>query len=120
MSLSEKTITFEQLPQAVSALIDKVERLSDLVSQGLDSSSRPEKEWMDLEELCEYLPDKPSKQTVYGWVCKRSIPFHKKTKKLSFLRSEIDEWLASSRHGTAEEIREAAINGHGYKKGGAR
>lgn len=75
---------------------------------------------MDLEELCAYLPDKPSKQTVYGWVCRRHIPYHKKTKKLAFLKSEIDEWVATSRHETADEIRESAMSEHGYKKGGLR
>lgn len=118
---STEEITFEQLPKAIAELLDKVNTLTDLVVKKFGSeSSREEKEWLDLEELCAYLPDKPSKQTVYGWVCRRYIPYHKKTKKLAFLKSEIDEWVATSRHETADEISESAMNEHGYKKGGLR
>src|SRR5687768_8993103 len=41
-------------------------------------------QWLDLNELCVYLPDKPAKQTVYGWVHNSLIPYHKKSKKLFF------------------------------------
>jgi excisionase family DNA binding protein len=50
--------------------------------------------WFDLNELCEYHPDKPSKHTVYGWVNAGIIPVHKGGKKLRFLKSEIDNWLS--------------------------
>ncbi len=51
--------------------------------------------WMNINDLCEYHPDKPSKNTVYAWVAKRKIPFHKPAgaKKLRFLREEVDQWL---------------------------
>jgi excisionase family DNA binding protein len=49
--------------------------------------------WFDLRQLCEYLSDKPSKATVYGWVNTKTIPVHKGGKKLRFLKSEIDNWL---------------------------
>lgn len=49
--------------------------------------------WFDLNELCIYHPDKPSKPTVYGWVSAGTIPVHKGGKKLRFLKSEIDNWL---------------------------
>jgi len=61
--------------------------------------------WFDLNELCQYLPDKPQKQTVYGWINKRLIPFHKTTKKLQFLKSEIDNWIKSGRKQTIAEIK---------------
>ena len=46
--------------------------------------------WFDLNELCIYHPDKPSKATVYGWVNVGTIPVHKGGKRLRFLKSEID------------------------------
>ena len=64
----------------------------------------PSDQWFNLTQLCEYLPDKPAKATVYGWVNKKSIPHHKKSKALSFLRSEIDSWLMDGRRYTEEEI----------------
>ena len=60
--------------------------------------------WFDLTELCNYHPDKPSKPTVYGWVYAQSIPFHKSSKKLRFLKSEIDNWLLQGRRMTNAEI----------------
>ena len=60
--------------------------------------------WLDLNELCRYHPDKPSKATVYGWVHEGSIPVHKGAKKLRFLKSEIDEWLMQGRKKTLAEV----------------
>ena len=60
--------------------------------------------WLDLNELCLYIPDKPSKPTVYGWVNARTIPVHKGGKKLRFLKSEIDNWMKEGRKKTLAEI----------------
>jgi len=53
-------------------------------------------QWFDLNELCDYIPDKPSRATVYGWVHSSKIPVHKGGKKLRFLKSEIDNWLKTN------------------------
>jgi len=49
--------------------------------------------WLSLSELIEYLPSKPAPSTIYEWVSKKTIPYHKCGKRLSFLKSEIDEWV---------------------------
>jgi predicted DNA-binding transcriptional regulator AlpA len=76
--------------------------------------------WMDINELCQYHPDKPTKATVYGWVNARTIPVHKGGKKLRFLVSEIDEWLLSNRlQSQAEMVKEAGkylVNKNGGKR----
>lgn len=64
--------------------------------------------WFDLKSLCEYLPSKPSQQTVYGWTCNSEIPYHKIGKKLHFLKSEIDAWLKGGKHDTKQEIEQKA------------
>jgi len=92
--MAEKTITFNDVPEAMTYLIEKFDRLENLIESAV-SPKTDEVQWMDIDALCEYLPDKPAKQTVYGWVCKKTIPFHKKGKKLQFLKSEIDRWLLS-------------------------
>jgi excisionase family DNA binding protein len=73
--------------------------------------------WFDLNELCIYHPDKPSKPTVYGWVNAGTIPVHKGGKKLRFLKSEIDNWL---RQGRKKTLAETATEAETYlkKKGG--
>ena len=65
--------------------------------------------WFDLNELCIYHPDKPSKSTVYGWVKSGFIPVHKGGKKLRFLKSEIDAWLNQGRKKTHAELQEESI-----------
>ncbi len=60
--------------------------------------------WFNLQELCDYLPDKPAKPTVYAWVNQGIIPFHKGGKKLRFLKSQIDEWLRQGKQETRSEI----------------
>ncbi len=61
--------------------------------------------WMNLRELCDYLPDRPKPQTVYSWVSNKVIPVNKGSKHLRFLKSEIDQWLKSGRRKTYAEIR---------------
>jgi len=52
---------------------------------------------LTIEELREYLPDKPTKSTVYRWTCENKIPYKKFGKKLFFDQSEIDTWNAEDR-----------------------
>lgn len=67
-------------------------------------NDQPTDRWFDLNELCFYHPDKPTKATTYGWVHAGTIPVHKSGKKLRFLKSEIDEWLKQGRKKTFSEI----------------
>ena len=118
--LSTEKMTFDQLPEAVVELTREVASLRDLINSKLNATEDNGYggRWFSVDELCEYLPDKPSKQTVYGWVNHRLIPYHKTTKRLSFMKSEIDAWIANGRRKTAKELRDEALQTHGYKKGG--
>jgi len=85
-------------------------------------SSKETDIWFDIDELCRYLPDKPAKATVYGWVHIESVPYHKGQgqKKLRFLKSEIDEWLKQGRKKTFFEVAAEAdtyINKKGLNNG---
>lgn len=74
--------------------------------------------WLDLNELCEFHPDKPSKPTVYGWVNAGTIPVHKGAKKLRFLKSEINNWLKQGRKKTFSETESEADTYLSNKKNG--
>jgi excisionase family DNA binding protein len=76
--------------------------------------------WFNLQELCEYLPDRPARQTVYSWVGQRLIPYHKKGKKLQFLKSEVDNWLKSDKRKSLAEIQAEAEQFILAKKGGRK
>jgi predicted DNA-binding transcriptional regulator AlpA len=81
----------------------------------LTNSPEPDR-WLNLPALCEYLPGRPVKATIYGKVSKRIIPFHKKGRELFFLKSEIDAWLKEGRRKTNREI-EAEASEYLQKKG---
>lgn len=92
-------ISFNDMPQALAYLIGKVERLESLLSA--TKSELPESDkWFNLQELCSYLPDKPARQTVYGWIGQKLIPYHKKGKILKkniekFCNSKINAYLCN-------------------------
>jgi phosphorylcholine metabolism protein LicD len=72
--------------------------------------------WLNVEQLCAYLPDHPCRNTIYKWKRKGIIPFHKRSKSLYFLRSEIDAWLKSKRGMTIAEM-ETKIDSNIFKRG---
>jgi len=105
-----ENITFDQLPQAMTLLIAEVGELKRMVLQQGNSQPAAD-QWFDLDKLVAYDPEKRSKATFYGYVQDNAIPYHKRGKKLTFLKSEIDSWLKSGRKKTAEEI-DAAASSH--------
>ncbi len=64
--------------------------------------------WMSLRELSEYMPSHPAAQTIYGWTSNHLIPFHKKGKRIMFLKSEIDTWLNGEKYKSKQELEEEA------------
>jgi excisionase family DNA binding protein len=99
MNGMEKTVLISlPIEDLQSIIIDCVN--SCLKHHRSDKETEITDSWFDLNELCNYLPDKPAKATVYGWVHIGSIPHHKGQKKLRFLKSEIDEWLKTGKKKT--------------------
>ena len=69
-----------------------------------NTPTEPTDRWFNVDELCRYLPDRPAKQTIYGKVSSNEIPHYKDSKKLRFLKSEIDQWLKQGRKKTSLEL----------------
>jgi len=113
-------ITFEALPKAVSTLQESVNEIKRLLLEKSNQQPTETDRWFDLNELCIYHPDKPSKPTVYGWVNAGIIPVHKGGKRLRFLKSEIDNWL---KQGKKKTYAETALEADAYfikKKNGGK
>lgn len=104
-------ITPPELERLIENSIKKV-----LSTQQAEQPTEPDR-WLDLNELCNYHPDKPSKPTVYGWVNAGTIPVHKGQKKLRFLKSEIDIFLKQGRKRTFAETAAEAEQYCKTKKG---
>lgn len=89
-------MNLEDLPNLVVDLSLKVDQLLEQISK-LSNKEEDQSVWLDIDGLCNYLPQKPAKQTVYEWCSSRKIPFHKaggiRGKHTLFLKSEIDQWL---------------------------
>lgn len=107
--MEEKDIKFEDMPKAMSWMMNKLAELHSKID-GLNNISQPTKgeQWMNLKELCDYLPSHPATQTVYGWTSCHQIPFHKKGKRIMFLKSEIDAWLHDSKIKSHMELQQEA------------
>ncbi len=97
-------LTLETLPKAFTQLSNEVSEIKRLLLEKSNEQPTETDRWFDLNELCQYHPDKPSKPTVYGWVNAGIIPVHKGGKKLRFLKSEIDNWLKQGKKKTLAEI----------------
>ena len=90
--------------QQLEALLDaKVKLILDAISHA--NSKSDSDEWFDLKGLIAYLPSHPKAQTIYEWVHKGVVPYHKSpdTKMLYFLKSEINEFIKSGRRKTQSE-----------------
>ena len=97
-------ITFEKLPEAVSQIDKRLENIERLLLEKSNNNQPLPDCWFDLNELVTYDPEKRSKPTFYGYVHERAIPFHKRGKKITFLKSEIDAWLKQGRKQTNSEV----------------
>src|SRR4051812_15617870 len=101
-----QTITFEQLPQAVSELHDKLNNIEQLLREG-KLQAPEEDELLTILGASKFL--NLSTQTVYGKVSRNEIPVNKQGKRLYFSRSELVEWIKSGRKKTISEIQEEAV-----------
>ena len=93
-------ITFDSLPQAIQILgvrLDRIEKLLEHQTEPQHADTR-----FTSSEIAKYLD--LSLSTIYGLVSRREIPHQKRGKRLYFLKSEIDTWLAQGRRKTVEEI----------------
>lgn len=91
MDSTEKRISYDNLPEAVATLLSEVRELRSLMET--QTSFGGFSPWMDIAELCEYLPGHPAKCTVYEWIHNNTIPFHRCGKVYGFFRPEVDKWI---------------------------
>jgi excisionase family DNA binding protein len=81
--------------------------VQDAVFVAVQQLSLPQKidplpHFLTIEQAGQYL--NLAKQTLYGYVSSRTIPFIKKGKKLYFVKTEIDKWLAEGSKYTRNQI----------------
>lgn len=83
---------FDNLPQSVAELHEKIDRLTGMLEQIISSTAAtPLPEFMTVEEVSAMLCKSVS--TIYAMTSEHRIPYRKQGNKLYFLRSEIQSWL---------------------------
>lgn len=99
-----KPITFEQLPQAVSLLFDKLDDIEKLLLLVKTNSAEPIKheEFLSVQEAANFL--KLAVPTIHTMVNRAEIPANKAGKKLYFSKDELTAWIKEGRRKTAKEL----------------
>lgn len=103
----EEELRFDDLPKAIIKVLNKLSDLEKKVEEirrmKIVYAQEPDR-WFNLKELCEYLPNHPAEQTIYGWTSLKKIPYHKSGKRIQFRKSEIDAWILEDEGKSEKEI----------------
>ena len=101
-------VTFEQLPQAVTQLFDKLENIERLLLQK-EISKQPEPEiFFTVQDAAKFLT--LSVPTIYGLISKGELPVMKRSKRCYFSKVELINYLKEGRKKTLSEIETEAQN----------
>lgn len=99
--------TFEQLPQAVKLLHDKLASIEQLLIE-VNHPSAELDELLTISAAAKFL--NLSVPTLYGKVSRKEIPVNKQGKRLYFYKAELANWIKAGRKKTMSEIRQEADN----------
>lgn len=95
MDNERKTLTFDQLPQAVGELLDKVDgvicRLDKMTDAKTASPEKDDDKVMSLDEACQFIGK--ARSTMYSLTSENRIPYRKCGNKLYFFKKELVEWI---------------------------
>lgn len=99
----ESSLTFDQLPYAVSLLTQKLNDIERLLLQRESREQTDQREQLlTVEQAAEFLS--LAKPTVYGMVSRNELPYMKRSKRLYFSRAELTAYLKEGRKKTQSEL----------------
>ncbi|MBE0661391.1 MAG: helix-turn-helix domain-containing protein [Bacteroidales bacterium] len=105
-----KTISFNNLPEAVGLLIEKIDRLERILSeQTTQSPSVAQPELMTVPQAAKFL--NLAVPTVYSMVSRGEFPYMKRSKRLYFSKDDLMNYVREGRQQTNAEIMDSAIDG---------
>ena len=96
--------TFEQLPAMVAQLTADIDWIKQYLIQteSIQPSKQNPSKFLTVSEAANFLG--LAKQSVYGLVCRKQIPYMKQMKRLYFSSSELQSWVEAGRRKTFDEI----------------
>ncbi len=99
--MQSNNVSFDELPQAVAYLTEKVEELSVMVSKLQPVQTPKVRKPVEVDEACQIL--KKAKPTIYNLVRRGILPAYKKGKKLYFYEDELLQWIETGRKSTSQQ-----------------
>lgn len=104
-----KQFTFEDLPDMITKLYTKMDKIEKLLKERKKRKSEIDQELLTIEGAAGLL--KLSVATIYSKVCRNEIPVNKQGKRLYFYRTELLDWIKLGRIKTTAEIQhEVEVN----------
>lgn len=85
--ISNQKLSFEDLPDEVSRLNDKIDRLESLLTNNSNPPQSEEETLMDSRELSEFLD--VSKVTIHKWRKQGRIPFIRIGTRIRFQKKDV-------------------------------
>ena len=105
----KENLSFEEMPQAILELLQKVESIQTDVGELKERcSQKPDEPVIGIDEACKILHR--AKSTVYALTQAHKIPFYQPEKMLQFKRSELMAWMENARQETNRQTRDKIIN----------
>lgn len=96
------TLTFDQLPQAVVQLYNKLENIEKLLLQKSDTAQPEKDELLTVKEAASFLS--LSVPTIYGLISQKALPVMKPGKRCYFSKKDLTDYLKASRRKTTQEL----------------
>lgn len=98
----ESITSFDQLPNAVNLIFERLASIETLLTQKEDQPQTPPDELLTIEQAAEFLS--LSVPTIYTKVSQKKIPYMKPAKRLYFSRAELMDYLSKGRKKSTAEI----------------
>ncbi|MFN3849409.1 MAG: helix-turn-helix domain-containing protein [Spirosomataceae bacterium] len=108
----------QELQSLIQDAVNVAVRNEFNLRQKLDPDLPSYGEYLTIEQVASYT--KLAKQTIYALTSRREIPFVKKSKKLLFIKSDIDNWLIAGRRSTKKNIINRVYDEKIHSKTGSR
>ncbi|MDO5981565.1 helix-turn-helix domain-containing protein [Flavivirga spongiicola] len=97
-----EALKFEQLPNVIATLTNEVRELKALILNKAESQTEKNNP-LSIKEVAKLTS--LSVPTLYGYVQRHEIPYHKKGNRLYFFKSEIiEDWIKTGKQKTLKEL----------------
>ena len=101
-------ITFENLPEAVNLLFNKVELIEQFIMEEANKEQAPKDELLTVPQAAEFL--NLAKSSLYGLIHRKAIPNMKRGKKVYFSKEELINYLQGGTRLSLDQLKEERKN----------